>query len=68
MAEKKTLKDVPPPWSETTWGERLSNAATALSLWGLLTTAERERVHGRLMKRAINERVGLITLTPEKQS
>ena len=51
-----TLKDMkttnkPPSWRHPTWAERLNTAATALALWGLLTSSERERVHQRLMKR-----------------
>lgn len=41
-----------PTWKSCrSWAIRLNDCATALTMHGLLTEKERERVHQRLMKR-----------------
>ena len=51
----KLLTSKPPQWRHETWAERINAASTLLSLRGLLTDKERERVHARLMKKLKQE-------------
>lgn len=54
-ASKPPLKEMSPPWPREPLYRRLNDCTAMLLLHGIITDAERARLHNRLMKRIEEE-------------